>query len=268
MLRLRLPFALVLVGLVSACQVGTPAPPKAAILRIGVTPDSPPFVLAQDDHLTGLEVDFANELATALGRPVRFVALPWADQIAALIRGDTDVIMCGMTATRAREASMAFSDSYLRSGLLALVRRQDVDRYRSGEALLKSDARFGVVTGTTAERFVREQRNLVSVSTYATTTSAVLELNQRRIDAFVHDGPTVIWLASQNEAHLAPVLSRLNDEPLAWGVRRGDDGLRAALNGALARMESDGTRARILDRWIPYWRRLESGTPPPGRAAR
>ena len=258
MLRLRLLCTFVLVGFVSGCVVGAPPAPKAAILRIGVTPDSPPFVLARGDSLAGLEIDFANELATALGRPVRFVAVPWADQISTLLRGETDVIMSGMTATRAREASMAFTDPYLRSGLLGLVRRQDADLYRSGDALLKSNARFGVVAGTTAERFVREQRNLVSISTYATTTSAVLELDQRRIDAFVHDGPTVIWLGSQNEADLAPVLSRLNDEPLAWGVRRGDESLRAGLNGALARMESDGTRARILERWIPYWRRLEA----------
>lgn len=254
----------VLVAIILACLVATPgcrtaAPtPSAPALRVGVTPDSPPYVLRRGDDLAGIEIEFAQQLATTLGRPVRFVELAWADEMPALLHGDIDVIMSGMTATQARQASMAFTDPYLRSGLIALVRRRDVDRHRSGEALLRSNARFGVVAGTTAERFVRERHDPVSVSTYPTTTSAVLELTQRRIDAFVHDAPTVIWLASQNEAALAPVLSRLNDEPLAWGVRREDESLRAALNGALSRWEADGTRARILDRWIPYWRRLDT----------
>jgi ABC-type amino acid transport substrate-binding protein len=185
------------------------------------------------------------------------VELPWAEQIPALSRGETDVIMSGLTVTRAREATMAFTRPYLRSGLFALVRRAEVGRYPSREALLRSSARFGVLGGTTGERFVREQPQQIAVSVYATTTAATLELLQRRIDVFVHGAPTVGWLASQDEARLAPILVKLNDEPLAWGVRRDDEALRSALDEALARMEADGTRARLLDRWVPYWRRLE-----------
>ena len=255
---IRLACAL-LVATITGCQSGPRVTtPRALPLRVGVTPDSPPLVLRQGDVLAGLEVDFAHALEPVLGRPVRFVELPWADQIPALLRGETDVIMSGLTATRAREATMAFTRPYLRSGLLALVRRTDVGRYPSREALLRSSARFGALGGTTGERFVREQPHVLGLSVYSTTTAATLELLQRRIDVFVHGAPTVGWLASQDEARLAPILVKLNDEPLAWGVRRDDETLQRALDDALGHMDADGTRARILDRWIPYWRRLEA----------
>jgi ABC-type amino acid transport substrate-binding protein len=243
----------------TACQPGPGvARPNARPLRVGVTVDSPPFVVKQGQDLAGVEIDFARALEGQLGRPVRFVSLPWSEQIPTLLRGDTDVIMSGLTATRAREATLAFTRPYLRSGLFALVRRKDVGRYPSRDALWGSNARFGVLAGSTAERLVRERDDLASVSAYSTTTSATLELLQQRIDVFVHDGPTVGWLASQDEARLAPVLVKLADEPIAWGVRRDDQALAAALDDALARLDADGSRARILDRWIPYWKRLEA----------
>jgi len=33
------------------------------------------------------------------------------------------------------------------------------------------------------------------------------------------------------------------------------------VNGVLARWRTDGTQERILGRWVPYWQRLEAGTP-------
>ncbi len=84
------------------------------------------------------------------------------------------------------------------------------------------------------------------------------ELRTRRIDAFVHDAPVVIWFASRDEANVAPIRRLLGDEPLAWAMRRGDEALRERVNAVLARWRSDGTRDRILARWLPYWERLES----------
>ena len=60
----------------------------------------------------------------------------------------------------------------------------------------------------------------------------------------------------------------LDREDLAWVVRRQDSDLLERLNGALAQWRVDGTRALVLDRWMPYWRTLEEYTdrlPPPAR---
>jgi len=85
-----------------------------------------------------------------------------------------------------------------------------------------------------------------------------MELQQHRVDAVIHDAPVLLWFVSGHEAELAPVLDPLNREELGWGLRPSDDELRAAMNGALARWREDGTRERILSRWIPYLSRLEA----------
>src|SRR5437762_2391769 len=206
--RTAVTLALTLLAL-AGCRTGSgqpaaPSPPPSPPLRVGVTPSSPPFAFRQGGELVGLEVDFARSLAGALGRPLQLREVDWDDQIPTLLAGRTDVIMSGMTITPARQVRMAFSDPYLSSGLLAVVRRGDRDRYPDGNA------------------------------------------------------PVLLWFVSGHEGELAPVLDPLNREELGWGLRPSDDELRAAMNGALARWREDGTRERILSRWIPYLSRLEA----------
>src|SRR5206468_10768739 len=120
----------VVVGLTGCFLQGGPsAAPAGPPLRVGIMSNSPPYTSMQGGRPEGLEVDFARELVAALGQRLEFVPLPWEDQIPALLDRRTDIIMSGMTITRARELTVAFSQPYLRSGLIALVRPADRGRY-------------------------------------------------------------------------------------------------------------------------------------------
>jgi ABC-type amino acid transport substrate-binding protein len=245
----------------ASCVAPRPAAtPSAGPLRVGVSPANPPYVFSSEGRLSGLEVDFARELATALGRQLELVPIGWEQQIRTLLDGRTDIIMSGMTITRAREVTIAFTQPYLRSGLLALVRRGDETRYPTAAAVVATRQRVGVIGGTTGERFGRDKCPNATLSVYPTPGAAVVELTQNRIDLFIHDAPVVLWALSRDEGGLAAVLAPLDEEPLGWGVRRGDEDLRAAADAALARWRTDGTRDRILTRWLPYWQRLEQET--------
>jgi len=256
--------AIAAVGLVAcAPQQGAVSPGAQAApqsngpLRVAVPRDSPPYAFWQQDRLVGMEVDFARQLAAALGRPLQLVEFDWADIAGALRGGQVDVIMGGMTITPAREVSMAFSEPYLRSGLLAMIRREDVGRYRTTDSALKTRGGIGVVGRTTGEAFVREHAPGADITVYPTALAAAIELRQRRVDVVVHDAPVAIAFVSSDEANLAPILKLLNEEQLGWAMRRDDEGLRGDVNAALARFRTDGTRDAILARWLPYWQRLE-----------
>jgi len=254
----------VLAGLVTAtvvaCATPTPrpeGPPPAQPFTVGVTSDAPPYAFRREGRLAGLEVDFATELGQAIGRPLRLLDLEFEQLIPALLDGRVDVIMAGMTITRARELRIAFSQPYLSSGLAALVRRSDAGRFSSPEQVRSTTRAVGTVSGTTGDRYVREQCPQATLQVYPTASAAVDELRTNRIDALVHDAPVLAWYLGTDEANLAVVLPPLNREPLGWGLRQGDAELRSAVDAALARWRSDGTRERILSRWIPFWSRLE-----------
>ena len=227
-------------------------------LRVAVAPNTPPYAFRQEGQLVGLEVDFANELAAALGRRLHVVETEWSDLVAAVRSRRADMAMAGLTITRARQVQIAFSDPYLHSGLLAVMRSEDADRFPRVTSVLRTAQPIGVVAGTTAERFVREHAPAAAVSVYPTVGSAMNELRQRRVTLVVHDAPVAIWFAGGDEANIGVLLQLLDQEDLGWGLSRDDEALRSEVNGVLARWRADGTRDRILARWLPYWQRLEA----------
>jgi len=229
-------------------------------LKVGVSTNSPPFVYLQGKDPVGLEPELANELGKFLNRPIQFVALKWVDQIPALLEGRTDIIMSGMSVTTMREARIAFSESYLKTGQMAMVRREDKNRYSQGYATILQQAPtkvIGAVKGTTGEQFVL--KNLGSakkIRIFNTSDEGINALTTafevRRIDILIHDGPILIsQLAERQAIGLALVPTLLTEEYLAWGIRKNNVELLKAANRFLKEMKQNGRLVAIVQRWIP-----------------
>ena len=229
-------------------------------LKVGVSTNSPPFVYLQGKDPVGLEPELANELGKFLNRPIEFIELKWTDQIPALLEGRTDIIMSGMSVTTMREARIAFSESYLKTGQMAMVRREDKNRYSQGYATVLQQAPtkvIGAVKGTTGEQFVL--KNLGSakkIRIFPTSSEGINALTTafevRRIDILIHDGPILIsQLAERQAIGLALVPSLLTEEYLAWGIRKNDVELLKAANRFLKEMKQNGRLVPIVQRWIP-----------------
>ena len=131
-------------------------PPDKNILRVGVTTNSPPLIFRKGNKIVGLEADLALELAKYLGKSVRFVELEWEDQIPALLENRIDIIMSGMTRTALREVRISFTNRYLESGQMALIRREDAARFSTGIFSLSTSSAIGVIKNTFGEYFVDE----------------------------------------------------------------------------------------------------------------
>jgi ABC-type amino acid transport substrate-binding protein len=228
-------------------------PPNA--LRVGVTPTYPPIIFKQGGQITGAEAELARLLGSRLGRPAYFVEVPWEQQIDTLIAGKTDIIMSGMSVTDARAVRIAFTEPYLEGGLMAAVRTEDARRYGSREALVQTPATVGVIEGTTGDVFVQQSFPNARRVALALASDGALALRRRTIDVFVHDGPSIAWLVSANEADLAGVWEPLNRENLAWAVRRDDAQFLAQINEIIGGWKRDGTLSGVLVRWLPYLKR-------------
>jgi ABC-type amino acid transport substrate-binding protein len=246
--RLARALVLVLMVAVAACASRQPPPPDLPLLRVGVTPDTAPYVFWQADHYTGIEADFAVRLATALGRPLEFVPVAWDDQIPALLDGGTDIIMSGMSITPARAARVAFGDPYLTTNLRAAVRREDAQKWPTVDALLRTSPRIGVMAGTTGEALVRARRPDENIVVYRRSRDAIWELVNYRIDVYVSDAPVIEAAVARHDS-LTTYPRGVGEQSLAWGFRPADGGLRQAANQVLARWRADGTLQQVLDAW-------------------
>lgn len=256
---------LLLVVLVTACA-GTPdasleSPVGAGankVLRVGLSPDYPPMAYTEDGIIKGMEVELASEVAAHMGMQERLVPMPWAELVPALLRGDIDVVMSGMTITAERAGLVAFSDSYMTLGQMAIIRIRDAGRFRTPMQALESGAKVGFVEGTTGQAFVDGTPVVKGKQGFASVEQGLTALNDGGIDIFIHDAPTSWDLAVSPWADTLISLFRpLTTESLAWAVRKDDKVLLRGLNEALAGLKASGKLESMQYRWIPVQIHLE-----------
>ncbi len=229
--------------------------PRRPPLRVGVTPEYPPIIFKLGGKIAGVEADLARRLAQKLDRPVQFVDVWWENQISALLAGKFDIIMSGMSITRARKIRINFTDHYLKIGLLAAMRTEDAPRYKSLEIIKQTIGNVGVIKETTGDVFVQRNFPRANKIAFLNAKAAAAELKRGSIDIFVYDAPAVAWLVSENEADLVALWEPFDEQYLAWGVRRDDPELLAFVNRTLGIWKRDGTLNRVLNRWIPDLKR-------------
>jgi polar amino acid transport system substrate-binding protein len=226
-------------------------PPSATSepLRVGVSPVFPPMVFKQGKELAGVEVDLARALGEHLGRKIFFVEVPWVDQIEALNEKRTDIIMSSMSVTTARKFVVNFSQPYLVVGQMALVRREDRNKYALGFPL-SPDGTLGVLKGTTGEFLVQRDFPKAKRKAFNSSSEAVQALIKKRADLFLSDSTLVWYLAGVHAADgLSVVPIALSQEQLAWAVRKSDDALLTAVNAFITQEAKDGIFTKVFRRW-------------------
>lgn len=248
--------------LITACATNQPAgdvtksgQPAVKPLRVGVSTNAPPLIYKQAGRIVGLEADFARQFAQFLGKPIRFVELKWDRQIPTLLDDGIDIIMSGMTITNMRMVRIAFSDPYFRSGQMALIRIEDASRFQLGQRSIAQSASIGVVKNTTGQFFVEKRFHNIKRAAFESSTDAVMALQKKGIEVFIHDAPIIMNLASKFETEgLMAVNAMLTEEYLAWGIRKDDQDLLQFANTFLQVLKDENRLYPLVKRWIPLAR--------------
>lgn len=243
----KLPFWLMLVWLFCTGSVSVAGP-----LLVGTSADFPPLTFLKNGAVVGMEADFARLLSAQLGRQLQFKVMPANDLISALEKGDVDVVMSGWKITPARQQRVEFADAYLKSGLMAVIRTDDVMRFHNPGALWRGGYRVAVIADGEAAAFSAANFGSVTTVSVANANAGLQALLENRADVFIDDAATG-WNISTDPRYSALMsLGRLlTEERLAWAVSKSHPELRDQLNQALLTFRQTGVLEHIYDRWIP-----------------
>ena len=97
----------------------------------------PPLQYLKDGVAKGWEYDAMAELATRLNFTVKYENISWDAMIAAVSEGQYDMGMTGITIREDRREKVDFSEPYMRSEMVMLV-RGDEARFADAAALLET----------------------------------------------------------------------------------------------------------------------------------
>lgn len=247
--------AILLIGITALGFCGADllcAQENGQVLRVGVTPNSPPIIYKENGEIVGLEADFAKALASELKMGLELVELKWMDQIPSLQQGKIDIIMSGMTITQMRRMRINFADPYLRIGQMALIRMKDARKYILPYSVVKAKARIGVEKGTTGDFLVQRSLQNAKRREFSSVKKAVNALIRGKIDVVIHDAPVIMLQAANNEGNgLMLIRGYFTKEYLGWGINRDDKYLLNAVNNILERWVKWGKLKDMISQWLP-----------------
>ena len=223
-------------------------------LRVAVSTNYPPVIFKEAGQVTGMEADFAKELAAELGYKVEFIETDWKQIIPTLRSGRADIIMSGMSITPERSRYITFTKPIMKVSQMLLIRKNEIGRFKKpgNRYYVHSNMKVGVSKGTTGEQLARKYLPSNRIQVFENVKIGGQALRAGKIDCYVHDSPTIWSYAMKNDRDLIGVYWKLSDEKMAWAVRNNNVALLNAVNKVLEKWRHTGKSSKIISKWIPY----------------
>lgn len=225
-----------------------------ATLRIGTSGGYPPLTFRENGQLVGLEIDLAKAVGAQLQVKTELFEMPLEDLVKALRDKRIDVIMSGMSVTEERSRQVLFTDPYMETGQMGLIRIDDLVEWSQPRTLLAKGKKIGAKKGTTGADFANTDLPHANVTEFESIDAGTDALSNGQIDIFIHDAPTIWRLtasAATEKKGLMGLYRPLTEEFIAWAVRKQDGKLATRLNRALDAITKDGTLNNAKGKWIP-----------------
>jgi polar amino acid transport system substrate-binding protein len=197
----------------------------------------------------GWDYDAFTDICKRLNCVPEFKQAAWDGIFIAIAAKEYDVVADGVSVTEERKQTVAFSDPYMNTIQVILV-RADETRF-TDSASLAADKGLTVATqvGTTNYQksvdIVGESR----VKPYDTFDLAVLALKSGDADAVIIDQQPASDYVKNNPGELKVLDEKLKGDDLAFVFPQGSD-LIDPVNKALAAMKADGTLDALYAKWI------------------
>jgi ABC-type amino acid transport substrate-binding protein len=227
---------------------------QSGTLRMGYAQTAPWFFKdPKTGDLQGIYYDVAEALCQQLQVKSAYQEVSWADSTLALRRGDFDVFVSSLTYTVPRATSVCFPTPPLWArGSLALIHKDNVEKFKTAADLNSPDVTIAVNTGTSAEG---QQRRLFPKAKVLATTGQILSATEpvrsKRADAWLNGDNDVIAFARKNAAWAA-VLDEAHPfdmAPNTWAVRYGDPTWETFISGWCNYAATNGL---VKDRYDHY----------------
>jgi len=234
-------------------------------LRIGMELQYPPFETTDTKgNPSGISVDIARALGKYLKQDVKIIDTAWTGLIPSLQSGSIDLILSSMTITEERDKTIDFSIPYARSNLVLLVAKDSpIKKFQD----LNAPGRvLAVKLGTTGEIAAKGYLTKGKIHVFDEVATAVLEVAQKKADAFIYDELTVYKNWKKNEKTTRMILTPIKGiEVQYWGmgIKEGRNQLREQINSFIRSFRQKGGFNKIADKYLGDLKTLfaEKGVP-------
>jgi len=255
----RRPFLAGLAVLAFAPAIGSAAelPNLAGRTVVVVTENAYPplqFVDPKSGKAIGWEYDAMNEIAKRLNFKLEYQNTSWDAMIQAVSDGQYDIGMTGITIKDDRKEKVDFSDPYMRSQQLMLV-RGDEKRFTDAKSFAALDSGLiGAQPGTSPfytavyEILDGNEQN-PRIKLFETFGATVQALKTGDVDLVLTDSTAGEGYVKASGGSLKIVGEPMGTEDFGFIFKKGSD-LVQPVNAAIAALKADGTLDALNKKWF------------------
>lgn len=169
-------------------------------LRVGLSADYAPMEFEHTvngkTEYAGVNIDLAKKIAKDNNLKLKIVNMSFDSLLGALKTGKIDIIISGMTSTPERKKQVDFSDSYMMTKNIMLVKKDKVNDYKDIKDF--NNKKVGAQKGTEQEKIAQTEIENASITSLSRLPDVILALKSGKVEGVVVEKPVAEAYLKQN----------------------------------------------------------------------
>ena len=229
-------------------------------LTVATSPDFAPYEFYAidangDPQLAGFDVALAGYIADYMGLELDVIPMDFDGVLNELAAGSVDLGMAGLSPDPERADAMDFSDIYYMGGQSFVCVQSNKDQFTSLEDTNKPEYSIGAQNGSIQKDLADQNSPDADIVVLTKVTDIVAELLAGKLDGAYIETAVAETYAKQYPDLCVALDVPYDSEGSAVGVAKGNDGLMAKVNEAIAAALADGS----MDQFVAEANELAAG---------
>ncbi|HDB8895040.1 TPA: ABC transporter permease subunit [Staphylococcus aureus Sa_TPS3187] len=169
-------------------------------LRVGLSADYAPMEFEHTvngkTEYAGVDIDLAKKIAKDNNLKLKIVNMSFDSLLGALKTGKIDIIISEMTSTPERKKQVDFSDSYMMTKNIMLVKKDKVNEYKDIKDF--NNKKVGAQKGTEQEKIAQTEIENASITSLSRLPDVILALKSGKVEGAVVEKPVAEAYLKQN----------------------------------------------------------------------
>lgn len=214
------------------------------VLTVGTSPDFAPYEFYYIDEsgnptLAGFDVALAGRIAEELGLELKIVPMDFDGILMELQNGNIDIGLAGFSPSPERAETFDFSDLYYMGGQSFVIRVADKDKYTDYAAF--DGLPVGAQTGSIQMGLAEANTPNAAITGLPKVTDLINELLSGKLEgAFIETAVAEQYIKNYPDLMIAWEVP-YDTEGSAIALKKGNDGLREAVNSVIKEVLADGS---------------------------
>lgn len=224
---------------------------KKEKIILGTSADYPPFefiILDENkkQQYTGIDISLAQQIADDMGKELEVSNMNFDSLMAALQKGEVDMVIAAMEKDTEREKVVDFSDPYYTDlPPMVLIKADKKDTYKDAKSL--AGKTIAAQSGTTKADIVKDDFSKSTLLALTSVNDIVNNLAYDKCDAAILDGAVAQQYAQENDDMVIADIELGKAAPYRVAVQKGDPkGLLKDINASI----KNAVDKKLVDQWI------------------